>query len=155
MVHHTGVPPSCRRRPVSKAALGPGLRQDDGRADVSYNRAFIALAVTGTGVLEPYHWTCTMRAFGVNRKRLVKHAGAVALEALSDLLESLRMRVLLVERRPRIFYLKGKAFLHFHEDRAGLFADVRDGGDWHRLPADSAGERAEILALVDRSTGRG
>jgi hypothetical protein len=63
----------------------------------------------------------------------VKHAGAVALEALSDLLEMLRTRTALVEKRPGIFYLKGKAFLHFHEDRAGLFADVRDGGDWHRV----------------------
>ena len=96
-----------------------------------------------------------MRAFGANRKRLVKHAGAAALGVLSDLLEMLRTRTALVEKRPGIFYLKGKAFLHFHEDRAGLFADVRDGGDWHRLPADSAGERAEILALVDRCTGRG
>ena len=74
-----------------------------------------------------------MRAFGGNRKRPVKHAGAVALEALSDLLEMLRTRTALVEKRPGIFYLKGKAFLHFHEDRAGLFADVRDGGDWHRV----------------------
>ena len=96
-----------------------------------------------------------MRAFGANRKRLVKHAGAAALGVLSDLLEMLRTRTALVEKRPGIFYLKGKAFLHFHEDRAGLFADVRDGGDWRRLPADNAGERAEILALVDRSTGRG
>jgi hypothetical protein len=51
MVHRTGVPLSCRRRLVSKAALGLGLRQDDGRADVSYNRAFIALAATGTECL--------------------------------------------------------------------------------------------------------
>jgi hypothetical protein len=96
-----------------------------------------------------------MRAFGVNGKRLVKHAGAVALAALSDLLESLRTRAVLVEKRPGIFYLKGKAFLHFHEDRAGLFADLRRGNDWERLPADSPEERANILVLVDRSTGRG
>ena len=124
-------------------------------AEVCYDCAVIALAATGTGVLEPYHWTCTMRAFGVNRKRLVKHAGTGALGALSDLLEMLRTRTALVEKRPGIFYLKGKAFLHFHEDRAGLFADVRDGSDWERLPADSPDEWAQILALVDSSTGRG
>ena len=85
----------------------------------------------------------------------MKHAGAGALGVLSDLLEMLRTRTALVEKRPGIFYLKGKAFLHFHEDRAGLFADVRDGSDWERLPADSPDEWAQILALVDSSTGRG
>ena len=96
-----------------------------------------------------------MRAFGVNGKQLVKHAGAGAFGALSDLLEMLRTRTALVEKRPGIFYLKGRAFLHFHEDRAGLFADLRCGTDWERLPADSPDDRAKILALVDSSTGGG
>jgi hypothetical protein len=85
----------------------------------------------------------------------VKHAGTGALEALGDLLESLRTRAGLVERRPGIFYLKGRAFLHFHEDRAGLFADLRHGSDWQRLPVNSSDERAKLLALVDRSTAPG
>jgi hypothetical protein len=79
----------------------------------------------------------------------MKHAGAGALDALSDLLESLRTRTALVERRPGTFYVKGKAFLHFHEDRAGLFTDLRDGGDWLRLRVNSPDERAKLLALVD------
>ena len=85
----------------------------------------------------------------------MKHAGAGALDALSDLLESLRTRAVLVEKRPGIFYLRGKAFLHFHEDRAGLFADLRQDGDWQRLPVNNSDERAEVLALVDRSTAPG
>ena len=85
----------------------------------------------------------------------MKHAGAGALDTLSDLLESLRTRAALVEKRPGIFHLKGKAFLHFHEDRAGLFADLRQGGDWQRLPVNNSDERSEVLALVDRSTVRG
>jgi hypothetical protein len=79
----------------------------------------------------------------------MKHAGAGALDALSDLLESLRTRTPPVEKRPGTFYVKGKAFLHFHEDRAGLFADLRDGDDWLRLPVNSPDERAKLLALVD------
>ena len=79
----------------------------------------------------------------------MKHAGAGALDALSDLLESLRTRTPLVEKRPGTFHVKGKAFLHFHEDRAGLFADLRDGDDWLRLPVNSPDERAKLLALVD------
>jgi hypothetical protein len=90
-----------------------------------------------------------------NGKRAVKHAGASALDALSDLLESLRARAALVEKRPGIFYLKGRPFLHFHEDRAGLFADLRHGGDWLRLPVNGSVERATVLARVDRFTGRG
>ena len=79
----------------------------------------------------------------------MKHAGAGALDALCDLLESLRTRTPLVEKRPGTFYVKGKAFLHFHEDRAGLFADLRDGGDWLRLPVTCPDDRAKLLALVD------
>jgi hypothetical protein len=79
----------------------------------------------------------------------MKHAGAAALEALSDLLESLRSRTALVERRPGIFYVSGKAFLHFHEDLAGLFADLRLGSDWQRFPVNKPDERAELLAAID------
>ena len=84
----------------------------------------------------------------------MKHAGAGALDALCDLLESLRTGTALVERRPGIFYVKGKAFLHFHEDRAGLFADLQDGGDWRRLPVNGSDDRAKLLALVDRTQTR-
>jgi hypothetical protein len=84
----------------------------------------------------------------------MKHAGAGALEALNDLLESLRTRTALVERRPGIFYVGGKAFLHFHEDPAGLFADLRLDGDWRRFPVNSPGERAKLLAIIDRTQSR-
>jgi len=81
----------------------------------------------------------------------MKHAGAGALEVLNDLLESLRTRTALVERRPGIFYVGGKAFLHFHEDPAGLFADLRLDGDWRRFPVNSPGEGAKLLAVIDRT----
>jgi hypothetical protein len=80
----------------------------------------------------------------------MKHADADALEALADLLHSLRGRTALVERRPGIFYFGGKAFLHFHEDSAGLFADLRLDGDWRRFPVNSIQERAALLAVVDQ-----
>jgi hypothetical protein len=84
----------------------------------------------------------------------MKHAGAAAFEALSDLLESLRSRTALTERRPGIFYVRGKAFLHFHEDPAGLFADLRVGSDWQRFPLNSPDERAGLLAVIDRTQFR-
>jgi hypothetical protein len=65
----------------------------------------------------------------------VKHAGPAALARLSGLLAVLRDIGDLNEKRPGIFYRKSRAFLHFHEDPAGLFADVRDqaGIDFDRF----------------------
>ena len=65
------------------------------------------------------------------------------------MLERLRTRTALAERRPGIFYVGGKAFLHFHDNPAGLFADLRLGGDWQRFPVNSSDERAELLAVID------
>ena len=80
----------------------------------------------------------------------MKHADAATLAVLSDLIESLRTRNVLVEKRLGIFYTKGRAFLHFHTDSAGLFADLRDGGDWQRFPVNKPDECALLLAAVDR-----
>jgi len=79
----------------------------------------------------------------------VKHAGADTLETLGEVLEMLRARTALVEKRPGIFYVRGRAFLHFHEDRAGTFADLRHRNDWLRLPVNSVAEREMLLAAVD------
>ncbi len=55
----------------------------------------------------------------------------------------------LVERKPGVFYRKGKAVLHFHEDDAGLFADVRlDGDDFERFRVSTAQERKRFVALM-------
>jgi hypothetical protein len=84
----------------------------------------------------------------------VKHAGADALGVLSELLQKLRTRTSLVERKPGIFYVKGKAFLHFHEDRAGLFADLRQGADWLRLAVNGRDDRERLLAAIDQTLDR-
>lgn len=81
----------------------------------------------------------------------MKHAGTDALDRLDGLLAALRAQPALRETRPGIFYLKGRAFLHFHEDRDGLFADLRQDGDWLRLPVDGADARAALLDRVDRA----
>jgi hypothetical protein len=84
----------------------------------------------------------------------MKHAGAEALAVLSELLQKLRNRPGLAERRPGIFYVKGRAFLHFHEDRAGLFADLRQGRDWLRLAVNGRDDRERLLTAVDRTLDR-
>ena len=81
----------------------------------------------------------------------MKHADASALAALSDLIENLRRRSVLVEKRLGVFYTKGRAFMHFHKDPAGLFADLREGDDWQRFPVNEPDECAMLLAAVDRA----
>jgi hypothetical protein len=87
-------------------------------------------------------------------EQVVKHADAATLAALSDLIENLRRRRVLVEKRLGIFYTKGRAFLHFHQDPAGLFADLRDGDQWQRFPVNHPDECARLLTAVDRALGR-
>lgn len=83
----------------------------------------------------------------------MKHAGPEALDALADLIAAVRARGL-KDPRPGIFYRKGKAWLHFHEDKAGLFADIRLGAEWERFRVSDAAEQANLLRLIDRSLTR-
>ncbi len=79
----------------------------------------------------------------------MKHAGPAALDQLEPLLERIRAAGGLREKSRGIFYLKSRAFLHFHEDRAGMFVDIRaaDGKDFDRLKLDPAAE-ALVLARI-------
>jgi hypothetical protein len=75
----------------------------------------------------------------------VKHASATTLQALEPLLLRLRTLSGLTERKPGIFYRQSAAFLHFHEDPAGLFVDVKlDGEGFERLPVSSPAEQAAL-----------
>ena len=82
----------------------------------------------------------------------MKHAGAATLRLLDDLLAEIRKRSELRERTPGSFYLKSKGYLHFHEDPAGIFADVKlDFADFTRLRATTAAEQRALLKQIDRS----
>jgi hypothetical protein len=80
----------------------------------------------------------------------VRHAGSAALDELEDLLVKVRAHETLLEKKRGTFYRKSSAFLHFHEDLAGLFADLKVGGDWARFRVSSARERAAFLREVAR-----
>ena len=68
----------------------------------------------------------------------MKHVSSEGLDKLEGLLAELCKREGLKEKKRGVFYRKSKAFLHFHEDPAGLFVDVRLGGpDFDRYPASS------------------
>jgi len=79
----------------------------------------------------------------------VKHAGPQTLQQLSELLDALRQDASLVERTPGAFYRRSKAFLHFHEDPAGIFADVKlDGASFTRFRVSTVDEQARLLSLL-------
>lgn len=84
----------------------------------------------------------------------MRHASTGTLRQLSDLLEQVRLRDGIKEKRPGIFYRKSKAFLHFHEDPAGLFADISVGDDFHRYPVNTMAERRALLAAIDEALNR-
>ena len=85
----------------------------------------------------------------------MKHAGANTLEALEPLLRRVRQHVALTERTPGAFYRKSKAFLHFHEDPSGIYADVKlSGAEFTRVRVNTPQEHDHLLSLIDESLGQ-
>lgn len=80
----------------------------------------------------------------------MKHAGPAALDDLREVITAIQSRGL-KEPSPGVFYRGGKAFHHFHEDRAGLFADLRPGSEWERFRVSTPDERLAFLELLDRA----
>lgn len=80
----------------------------------------------------------------------MKHAGEQALDQLEPLLGELRALPGMVEKKRGVFYRKSKAFLHFHEDPRGLFADLRDatGEDFDRFDVTNEPGRVELVATT-------
>jgi hypothetical protein len=81
----------------------------------------------------------------------MKHASNDTLRGISDLLDQIRAKDGISEKKLGIFYRKSNAFLHFHEDPAGLFADLKIGAEFARYPVNTKPDRAELLFAIDRS----
>jgi hypothetical protein len=52
------------------------------------------------------------------------------------------------EKSRGVFYRGSRAWLHFHEDPAGLFADVRVGQGFERFPVNTTAEQLAVIELV-------
>jgi hypothetical protein len=78
----------------------------------------------------------------------MKHAGADALNLLEPLLVKIRKHAQLKEKKRGLFYLKGKSFLHFHEDPEGLFADLFSDEQSWRLRVSKRAEQRTLLAKI-------
>ncbi len=78
----------------------------------------------------------------------MKHATQEALTAITPLLRSLSAIEVLRERSAGTYYLKSQAFVHFHEDPAGIFADLRTSTEWRRFPVNTEKQRKAFLLAV-------
>lgn len=82
----------------------------------------------------------------------MKHAGTERLVELSPYLDQLRAIPELREKSLGVFYRKSRAFLHFHEDGANTFADVRlDGSEFERYPCSTESERNSLLKAIRKT----
>ncbi|RIL01669.1 MAG: hypothetical protein DCC71_17260 [Proteobacteria bacterium] len=79
----------------------------------------------------------------------MRHAGPDVLARIEPLLAALRARGVLHEMRPGVFYLKSRAFLHFHDDPSGVYADVRFADAFVRLRVTTDSEQADLLERID------
>jgi len=89
----------------------------------------------------------------------MKHAGPDALDQLEPILVEIRRLDGLKEKKRGAFYCGGAGFLHFHEDPAGFFADLKVGDDYVRLPINSKTQTQTFLrraaaALNSLKSGR-
>jgi len=74
------------------------------------------------------------------------------LDELEDLRRELRSVDGLKEKTRGVFYRGSRAFLHFHEDPSGLYADVRVDAGFERFRVTTKAERKRLVSLVRRST---
>lgn len=82
----------------------------------------------------------------------MRHATPATLDVLEPLLATLRSLPALKEKNRGTFYRGSKAFLHFHEDAMGLFADVRfDGAGFERCRVSTKSEQAALVRRVKAS----
>ncbi len=82
----------------------------------------------------------------------MKHAGDKALSTLADLLDEVRHCAGLKEPKRGTFYHKSSGLLHFHEDPAGFFADLKVGGEYQRFRVNTQAERRALVRRIRQIT---
>jgi len=70
------------------------------------------------------------------------------LNRVEALLQELRRVPGLKEKTRGTFYRGSRAFLHFHEDPDGVFADVRLADDFERARVTTPAEQASLLRRI-------
>jgi len=81
------------------------------------------------------------------------HAGDAALDRIEALLGELRATDGLTERKRGNFARGSRAFLHFHANPSGVYADVRLDA-WERFRVTTRAEQRRFVALVRKALVR-
>lgn len=81
----------------------------------------------------------------------MRHARDTDLDRLDHLLAQLRTLPGLTEKKRGVFYRKSRAFLHFHEDPKGMFADISDPDE--RIDVTDAAGQAALMAAARSRLG--
>jgi hypothetical protein len=84
------------------------------------------------------------------------HANDAALQRLLPLLRQLREIKGLREMRPGTFYLKGSAFIQFHDEGGALVAELKraGGSGFDRYPADAPPAQRKLVDDAKRRVAR-
>jgi hypothetical protein len=85
----------------------------------------------------------------------MRHATPRTLEALAGLLTELRAIDGIVEKRPGAFSRGSRAFLHFHDDLTGSYADVRFGDEFERVRVTTKREQQALVSRIRTELKRG
>ena len=83
----------------------------------------------------------------------MRHIRPESLDEIEPLLEDVRRLAAkcdgMREKKRGVWYRRSKAFLHFHEDPSGIFADVRVSGlDFDRIAVSSKSGRQALLKAI-------
>jgi hypothetical protein len=78
----------------------------------------------------------------------MRHARDRDLDRVEDLLVQLRALPGLIEKKRGVFYRKSRAFLHFHEDPQGMFADISEPDE--RIDVTDPAGQARLMAAARR-----
>jgi hypothetical protein len=84
------------------------------------------------------------------------HADETALQTLLPLLRQLREIKSLREKSPGTFYMKGSAFIHFHDEAGTLHADLKKttGTGFDRYAVDTPTARRKLVDEAKRRAAR-
>jgi len=84
----------------------------------------------------------------------VRHISTAGLDELDDLLLELRRVDGLTEKKRGVFYRGSRAFLHFHEDPSGWYADIRVDAEFERMRVTTKAERKRLLSVARAAVRR-
>ena len=78
----------------------------------------------------------------------MRHARPEDLDRIDTLLARLRTIDGMREKKRGVFYVGSKSFLHFHEDPAGMFADLTVSAGFERFRVTTPAEQKAFVKAV-------